>query len=160
MLRQILLLFLFTLIPTLELRYSIPHGFVLYRDTLGPALIVGVCLLANIALAPLVWLFVRYVVDLFLRVAWIDRIYQAVVTRAAARLSPYLDKWGTLGLALFIGVPLPGSGVYSGALGAYVLGFNFRQYFIASVLGVFIAGAAVTAVVVTGTTALEIFVKH
>ncbi len=160
MIRQIVILFLLTLIPTLELRYSIPHGFVVYYDSLGPAAIVLVCVLANIALAPLVWIFVHYVMDLFLRVGWIDRLYRRVLGRSSEKLGPYLDKWGTMGLALFIGVPLPGSGVYSGALGAYVLGFNFRQYFMASVLGVLIAGTAVTIVTISGATAFDFMLKH
>ena len=60
------------------------------------------------------------------------------------------EKYGIIGLALFIGVPLPGSGVYSGALGAYLLGFNFKDYFKAAVLGVLIAATIVTIVSIFG----------
>lgn len=154
-----ILLFLFTLIPTLELRYSIPHGFHYYYESLGPAAVVAICLVANIALAPLVWVLLDKAIPFFLRVDVINRVYEFFVGRARRNLHSYVERWGTVGLALFIGVPLPGSGVYSGALGAYVLGFTFRQYFLASVLGVLIAGTAVTGVVVTGSTALEIFTK-
>ena len=49
-------------------------------------------------------------------------------------------------MAVFIGIPLPGSGVYTGALGAYLLGVDRRKFSVANVLGVLIAGAAVTAV--------------
>ncbi len=160
MLTRVLILVGLTLIPTLELRYSIPHGWVVYGDTMSPALVVSICIVANILLAPVVWVFLDRVVHLFLRVEWIARLYDRIVMRSREKLRPYLEKWGTLGLALFIGVPLPGSGVYSGALGAYVLGFTFRQFMIASVVGVAIAGTAVTAVVATGATAFEIFVKH
>ena len=80
--------------------------------------------------------------------------------RARTNVEKYVDRWGTLGLALFIGVPLPGSGVYSGALGAYLLGFGFAQYMIAATLGVIIAGSLVTAAVLTGTSAMNVFIKH
>ncbi len=160
MLWPVLWLVFLTLLPTLELRFSIPYGFLYYRESMGAASVVGICLLANIALAPVVWVFLDKVVGLFLRVSWIESLYDKVVVRTREKLHSYVERWGTLGLALFIGVPLPGSGVYSGALGAYVLGFGFRQFFIASVLGVLIAGTAVTAVVASGASALDFFIKH
>lgn len=157
--QAILYLFLLTLIPTLELRYSIPYGWLVYREELSAPVIVVVCLLANMVLAPVVWVFMDRVIHLFLRIDWINAIYERLVGRAQKNLHSYVERWGTMGLALFIGVPLPGSGVYSGALGAYVLGFTFRQFMVASVVGVLIAGAAVTAVVASGATAFHLFVK-
>lgn len=151
-------LILLTLAPALELRASIPYGLI---DARLPAWVVlVVCVLTNIALAPLVWLIMDKGVAIAVRIGWIADIYERVVVRTRAKLEPYVERWGTLGLALFIGVPLPGSGVYSGGLGAYLLGFTFRQYLVASVLGVLIAGAAVSAVVLSGASAFEIFLKR
>ncbi|RMF25003.1 MAG: ligand-binding protein SH3 [Deltaproteobacteria bacterium] len=158
MVRILVTLILITFTPAFELRASIPYGF--YDTSLGPAATVTVCILANVALAPLVWVFLDRGIHVFLRVGWIDRLYQRVVLRARDRLHPYVERWGTLGLALFIGVPLPGSGVYSGALGAYLLGFEFRQYMLASIGGVLIAGAIVTAVVMSGTSAWSFLIKQ
>ena len=50
-----------------------------------------------------------------------------------------------LGVAVFIGIPLPGSGVYTGAFGAYLLGLDRRKFAVANVIGVLIAATAVTA---------------
>lgn len=155
---KLMLLVGLTFVPALELRASIPWGLI--DGTLPPAVVVTACILANIALAPIVWLFLDKGIGLFLRVAWIDTLYQRVVLRARANVEKYVSRWGTLGLALFIGVPLPGSGVYSGALGAYLLGFGFAQYMIAAALGVVIAGSLVTAAVLTGASAMNIFIKH
>ena len=157
MLRSLLTLVLITFMPAFELRASIPYGF--YDTAISAPATVAVCLIANIALAPLVWLFLDRGIHIFLRVEWIAGIYQRVVGQARDRLHPYVERWGTRGLALFIGVPLPGSGVYSGALGAYLLGFGFRQYMIASVFGVLIAGSVVTAAVVRGTSAWSFLIK-
>lgn len=157
MTKKLLALVVLTFVPALELRASIPMG--LLDKQLEPVVVVAVCMLANIALAPLVWVFLDKGIHFFLRIAWIDNLYQKVVLRARANVSGYVDRWGTLGLALFIGVPLPGSGVYSGALGAYLLGFGFLQYLGAAVLGVVIAGALVTLAVLSGSSALAIFVK-
>lgn len=55
-----------------------------------------------------------------------------------------VEKYGELGVAVFIGIPLPGSGVYTGAFGAYLLGLDKRKFGVANVIGVLIAGVAVT----------------
>ena len=158
--QAVLILALYTFVPALELRFSIPYGLVNYSSLMGASSVVAVCIVANILLAPAVWLFIDRGMNVFLRVGWIERLYSRIVTRTRERLHPYVERWGTLGLAVFIGVPLPGSGVYSGALGAYLLGFGLRQYLLASVLGVLIAAAAVTAVAVTGVAALDFVLKH
>ena len=155
---KLFMLVALTFVPALELRASIPYGLI--DNALPAALVVVACMLANIALAPVVWIFLDKGIHLFLRVEWINNIYEKLVLRARHNVEPYVDRWGTLGLALFIGVPLPGSGVYSGALGAYLLGFGFMQYMIAAAVGVVIAGSLVTAAVMTGSSAFEIFIKH
>jgi len=146
-----------TFLPTLELRASIPYG-VLVAD-IHWAVVGPLCILANFLLAPLVWLFVHHVMGLFLKIGFINRIYEWLVARTQRRVEPYVKRWGTVGLALFIGVPLPGSGVYSGCLGAYLLGFKFRDYIWASALGCLIAGAAVTVLVASGSEAFHFLYK-
>ncbi len=158
MIRTILFLVLLTMAPTLELRASIPYGLI--DAEISWAAVVAICIAANIALAPLVWLFMDKGVGLALKIRWIADLYERVVVRTRSKLEPYIEKWGTLGLALFIGVPLPGSGVYSGGLGGYLLGMTFRQYILASILGVCIAASLVTAAVLSGATAFQLFLKH
>ena len=155
---KILALVIMTFIPTFELRASIPYGY--WDAGLPPAMTVVVCVLANIALAPFVWLFIDKGIHVFLRIEWINRFYTWLVERSQRRLHPYVERWGTIGLAIFIGIPLPGSGVYTGGLGAYLLGFDFRRYMIASVIGVLIAGALVTGIVVSGASGFGLFIKH
>jgi uncharacterized membrane protein len=148
---------LLTFTPTLELRASIPYAILVAK---WPALTAAaVATLANTALAPVVWVFVQKVMPLFLKVAWIERIYDRVVERNAAKLQAKVDRYGVLGLALFIGVPLPGTGVYSGCLAAWALKFRFRDYLLASFLGCLLAAVAVTAVVASGNEAFHFIYK-
>ncbi len=154
MAEHLLWMIVLTFLPTLELRASIPYG-ILHPDVdLHWGVVAALCIAANYALAPLVWVFVHKVMGVFLRIAFIKRIYDWIVVRTQRKVEPYVAKYGTLGLALFIGVPLPGSGVYSGCLGAYLLGYKFKDYMVASALGVLIAGSAVTVVMVVGEEAL------
>ena len=136
-----------TLAPTLELRASIPYGII--NGEFPTWLVVAMCVSVNILLAPIVWVFLDRGIHIFLRVRWIKDLYEKIVIRARDNLHPYVERWGVLGLALFIGIPLPGSGVYSGALGAYLLGYRFTQYMLAASIGVMTWVVVTDAVLVT-----------
>ena len=148
---------LLTFAPSLELRASIPYAILVAHWNAWEAALV--CILVNTALAPVVWVFVDRVMHLFLRVEAIDRVYRSYAEKKRAALEKYVEKYGVLGLALFIGIPLPGTGVYSGCLAAWLLEFRFRNYLLASFLGCVFAGVVVTAVVLSGSHAFHFMVK-
>ena len=152
MVRQSIYLILVTLIPALELRASIPYG-VLGNEKLGitPGMmpwpvVVLICVLANIVLGWAVFLVLGPLFTWLDRFAWFARYCHPWLDRTRKRLKPYVDKYGELGVAVFIGIPLPGSGVYTGAMGAFLLGLDRRKFAMANVLGVLIAAAIVTGV--------------
>ncbi len=151
-------LYLITALPFLELRASIPYGILAME--LNLVLVFLTCIVSNILIAPLIWFFVEHIMHFFLKITLVERIYQKIVIRTQKRVKPYVKKYGTLGLAIFIGIPLPGSGVYSGCLGAYLLGYKFKDYLLASIIGVLIAGIIVTIVTLTGVEMFSIFTKH
>jgi uncharacterized membrane protein len=154
---QLITLIALTLLPFLELRASIPYG--VFQTDFSLLSIFFICTLTNIVLAPLLWLFLDKVIHIFLRINMINKCYQKTVEKAQRKVKKYVDKYGILGLAFFIGIPLPGSGVYSGALGAYLLGFKFKDFFKAAVIGVLIAAVLVTLISTTGNTIFQILIK-
>ncbi|MBN1779716.1 small multi-drug export protein [bacterium] len=146
MIQSILWLTLITLIPTLELRASIPIGFFGMDRQLSWPWVVLVCVIANILLGWTVFWIMGPAFQLIRKWNWFDRTIWPVLERTQHRIHPYVEKYGELGVAVFIGIPLPGSGVYTGALGAYLLGLDKKKFSVANVIGVLIAGAAVTAI--------------
>jgi uncharacterized membrane protein len=70
-----------------------------------------------------------------------------------------VEKWGWLGIAVFVAIPLPITGAWTGTIGAWVLGVSKKRTMIAVTLGVIIAGVIVTAVVIIGIEALNLFIK-
>ncbi len=132
-----------TFIPALELRASIPYGIV---RGYGWPYVVAVCIVTHIILGMLVFLFLAKFLHLFLRWRWFARVYDYYVTRTQRKIQKPVERWGELGIAMFIGVPLPGSGVYTGALAAYILGLSWRKFVVANIIGVLIAGTAVTVI--------------
>ncbi len=152
MLKQIVLLTFITLIPALELRASIPYGILgneawgIDRSLMSWPVVVLVCVLVNIVLGWAVFFLLTPVLRWLEGFQWFHRFCGPVLKRAQAKLKPYVDRYGEFGVAVFIGIPLPGSGVYTGAVGAFLLGLDKKKFIVADIIGVLIAAAAVTAV--------------
>lgn len=136
-----------TFLPVVELRASIPFG---YFSGVPLWQLLPVVIVVNWLVAPVVYLLLRYVLRGLLHWAWFARLWERYTAKVQKRAQKAVATWGAFGLALFIGVPLPGSGVYTGALGAYLLGMGFRRFMWVALVGVCIAATAVTLVVVTG----------
>ncbi|MDR2101948.1 MAG: small multi-drug export protein [Treponema sp.] len=119
----------------------------------------------NILVAPVCWIFLSTLHGFFLKLArrrwfrWYQVFFDRFVDRAREKIRPGVERWGWLGIAAFVAVPLPVTGAWTGTLGAWVLGLGRRRTLAAVALGVTTAGAIVTLVVILGIQALAIFVK-
>ena len=161
MITDILLIILLTMIPLLELRISIPAGilglavtikFTSITVSLSPVpwpIVFIVAVIANWILGLLLYYFMDLILLILRKIRGMDRIIEKILYRSQRRIHGYVQKYGIIGLALFIGIPLPGSGVYTGALGAYMLGMERKAFAKASLIGVIIAGTAVTIITLT-----------
>lgn len=152
MVKQIVLLVIITCVPALELRASIPWGILgnerwgITPGLMSWPLVTVICVIANILLGIAVFSILVPILHWLERFSWFRRYIEPVMNRAQRKIHPYVEKYGELGVALFIGIPLPGSGVYTGAVGAFVLGMSRQKFIIANILGVCIAGTLVTAI--------------
>ncbi len=137
-----------TFVPGLEARASIPFAFFNgeIRSALGLPLALGVCLTANIMVGVITYWVLSPIVMLFRRWGWFERVIWPLLERTRHKLHPYVERYGEWGLMFFIGVPLPGTGAYSGALGAFLIGLNRRRFLVANALGVLLACVAVSAI--------------
>jgi len=150
---DILILIGITLLPFLELRASIPYGIL--NTNLNWMTVFFICVLANIILAPIAYFFLDKIVHLFFFIKPFQRWYQRKIEKTQKKIHKYVEKYGEIGLAIFIAVPLPGSGVYTGAIAAYVLGMSYKDFIKAAIIGVIIAGVLVTAISLTGNEAFK-----
>ncbi len=141
-LHNLIYLAILTLLPVFELRLSIPIGIAMGEN---PAVVFAVCVAANAALGPLVYFALDRFVHLFLRFSAVASFYDRMVLRARKKSQHLVERYGIFGLAIFIGIPLPGTGAWTGALVAYILGFGYRRTAVATLLGVVMAGVIVTA---------------
>ncbi|AIF70085.1 ligand-binding protein SH3 [Palaeococcus pacificus DY20341] len=129
--------FLLSLVPTFEGRYAIVYGIgkgYSVRETLLAAAL-GVLLLSIVLpiVLPLIdWVMLK-LEDTFLRK--LAEMYLRYVERVRKKAHPYVEKWGFLGLILFVAVPLPGTGVWTGSLAAYIFGMNKKKTIPALIIG-------------------------
>jgi uncharacterized membrane protein len=119
----------------------------------------------NVLVAPACWLFLSTLHRLFLKLAerrwfrWYRVFFDRFVDRAREKLRRGVERWGWLGIAAFVAIPLPVTGAWTGTLGAWVLGMSRRKTLAAVALGVMAAGVIVTLVVILGIQTLSLFVK-
>ncbi len=143
----LVILAFYTMIPALELRFSIPMGFFsplpMQLDWWWIVLICGV---ANILLGIGVYEILIPILKFMRRWDWFECRLWPIVERCREKLRPTVEKYGEWGLAIFIGIPLPGTGAVTGAAGAALLDFDRKKFYLANVAGVLMAGICVTAV--------------
>lgn len=135
-----------TFVPGLELRFSIPLGLFAssVSENLSLPLVVLICVLANVVVGVAVFELMRPVEKFFRKWGWFERRVWPVLERKREKLRPSVEKYGIWGVAVFIGIPLPGTGAYTGAVGAYLLNLDRRKFWISNLAGVLMAAAAVT----------------
>jgi len=145
MLNPILLTLLLSAAPIIELRGGIPFG--MFGNGGAPIMawwqIFVLCVVANTLAGFLVFELMGPVVTTFRRWPWFERHIWPRFDKTQYKLKPFLDKYGKFGLIVFIGVPIPGTGAYTGAVGSYLLGLPRKAFYIANILGVAVAGILV-----------------
>ncbi|MDR7415207.1 MAG: small multi-drug export protein [Armatimonadota bacterium] len=129
-----------SLVPWVELRGSIPMALAQGHPPFKTFLF---CTLANLLAIVPGWLALDLCYHRFFsRFGWVQR----QVDRVRQKGTPYVHRYELLGLALFVAVPLPGTGAYAGTLLAWLLGLPRGKAWAAIAIGVATAGLAVTAV--------------
>ncbi len=154
---EVLKLIGITFLPFLELRASIPYGIITAH--LPWYWVVFICVIANIIVGIIYFYVVEWFFRLILHIPVLNKIWERRVEKVQRKIHAGVEKYGEIFLAIFIGIPLPGSGVYSGALGAYLVGMSFKKFIIADIIGVLIAATLVTIAVLTGSEAFKLFLK-
>lgn len=130
------LIFLISLMPILELRGGLIAASLL---DISPWSAFVVCLIANILIIPFVLFLIEAVLGFLSRFKKLGELIDWFKKKTLKKKST-IEKYGYLGIMLFVAVPLPGSGAWTGCLLAVLLGLDKKKSFLAALLGVFIAG--------------------
>lgn len=154
--RILLRAILLGVLPISELRGALPYAFFNGTPMLASFLIA---VLSNILIVPIVWLFLSTLNKLLLKAPLYRRFFEFTIKRAREKVSDKFSRYGYLGLMLFVGVPLPATGAWTGTIGAWVLGLDRKKTFIFVSLGVIISGIIVATLLTLGVGLNSIFMK-
>lgn len=138
---------LFSLSPLGEAKVGIPYG--LLKD-LNPYLVFVFALAANILVFPLMMFFLNFINKVLTRLLWYKKSALWVARRAKKGAGDKLEKYGYWGLAFFVMVPLPGTGVYVGSIVAYLFKMDTKKAFVANTAGITISSLIIWSVAILG----------
>lgn len=128
--------FIISMLPILELR-----GGLIAAKLMGIEFIKAfiICFIGNLLPIPFILLFIRKIFDWLKRFKKIEKIIDKLEARSI-RKADKVKKYRLFGLFLFVAIPLPGTGAWTGALVADLLDVRIRHSFPAIALGVLAAG--------------------
>ncbi|MBQ6495234.1 MAG: small multi-drug export protein [Bacilli bacterium] len=130
-----LVIFIISLFPILELRGGMLAATLLHIPYLR-ALII--CIIGNLLPIPFILLFLEFILNIFEK--WkITSKFVRWLEKKVNNNRKQIDKYGYLGLILFVGIPLPGTGAWTGSLLAIMLGLDKKKSFLCIILGVILA---------------------
>ena len=131
-----LTIFLISLLPILELRGGLIAASLMDVPVWQAFL---VCIGANVLVIPFVLFFVEALLNILSKIDFLKNIIDHFKEKTLEKKDS-IEKYGYLGIMLFVAVPLPGSGAWTGCLLAVLLGLDKKKSFLAALAGVFIAG--------------------
>lgn len=129
-------IFIISLLPILELR-----GGLIAARILGVEFIKAfiICYIANILPVPFILLFINYLFNKMSKWKPTKKIVDWLSNKTLKK-KDQIDKYGYFGLFLFVGIPLPGTGAWTGSLLAILLNLDKKKSFITIAIGVLAAG--------------------
>ncbi|MFC1874782.1 COG2426 family protein [Chloroflexota bacterium] len=144
---EILKVLLIAASPIAELRAAIPLAILTFNFPWYHALLLAI--IGNLLPVPFILLFMDTATRLLGKIAFFRRILDWLFERTRRR-GKIIQKYKHIGLVLFVAIPLPVTGAWTGSLAAVLFGVSFKHAFLSILAGVIIAGIIVTCLTLLG----------
>lgn len=131
-----ILIFIVSMLPIVELRGGLIAASILEVEFIKAFII---CFIGNILPVPFILLLIDKIFDLLKKWKPTKKIVTKLEKKTLSK-SDQIHKYGYWGLLLFVGIPLPGTGAWTGTLLAVLLNLDKKKSFVAISLGVLLAG--------------------
>lgn len=148
-----LLTFLISMVPIVELRGGVPFGIIRGIEWYKA---LPLCMIANMIPVPFIFFFARKILEWGSNKPVIGKFFSWCLEQGhhgGEKLKEKAGKGMFWALLLFVGIPLPGTGAWTGTLAASLLDLDFKKSVLAVVLGVLLAGIIMTVLSLLGVTA-------
>ena len=135
---------LLTLVPLIELRGGLPFALIYAKDNgISTINILILILILNILLIFIIFLFLDFLHKRLLKINWYERLFKKYLEKTQKKIDKFEKNYTSLGfiaLMLFVAVPLPLTGAYSGSIISWILELDRKKSIVAISLGIAIAG--------------------
>ena len=131
-----IVVFLISCMPILELRGGLIAASLL---KLSPITSFIICFIGNILPIPFILYFITPIFDKLKKTKFLNKFVTKLENKANSKKDK-IEKSEFIGLLLFVGIPLPGTGAWTGTLIASMINMDKKKAMIASILGVLLAG--------------------
>ena len=129
-------IFIVSLLPIIELRGGLIAAAIL-KVSFVKAFII--CFIGNLIPIPFILWFIRIVLN-WMRKVKLFKKFVIWLDKKVEKKKGQIEKFGFWGIVAFVGIPLPGTGAWTGSLIAAMLDMDKKKSFLACMLGIFIAG--------------------
>ena len=150
MIKKYLIIFFISMVPLVELRGAIP-----FSQGFGLPIIQSyiICIIGNMLPVPIIYLFARKVLEWGADKPVIGKFFTWCLDKGHKGGKKLQEKAGEglfVALLLFVGIPVPGTGAWTGTLAASILDMDFKSTVAAVMLGVLLAGVIMMVVSMAG----------
>ncbi len=135
-----IIVFLISMVPLIELRGAIPFSQIRHLPVMQSYII---CIIGNMLPVPIIYLFARKVLEWGANKPYIGKFFTWCLEKGrhgGEKLQAKAGRGLFLALLLFVGIPVPGTGAWTGTLAASILEMDFKSSILAVMLGVILAG--------------------
>lgn len=136
-----LIVFIISMLPISELRGAIPVG--IFNLNMPWYYTLPIAYIGNLVPVPLLYIFLDRLRRLSKHMGIIGTLVEKFL-KYTNRRAAFIERYGKVGLILFVALPLPITGAWTGTIAAYLLGIRFRDAILPICTGVLIAGIVVT----------------
>jgi uncharacterized membrane protein len=142
-----IIVIIISMLPILELRGALPIAINVFQIPWYYAFLLA--LLGTMIPVPILLLFLESIIKILNKIPLGRKLVNWVLERTRKR-SKVIQKYEKIGLTLFVAIPLPVTGAWTGSIAAFLCGIKFSHAFIAILCGSIIAGAIVTSLCLLG----------
>mgnify|MGYP001070820296 CR=1 FL=1 len=146
---------LISALPVSELRGAIPVGIGIYKFSITKTLLLA--LIGNMSfVVPFLW-FLNNIHIYFMKFYYYNKFFTWWFNRVKPKTKS-IEKYEYIGLALFVAIPFPATGAWSGCVASYILGLDFWKSIVAIFAGVIIAAIIVTIITIISTQTIQLII--
>lgn len=132
------------MLPVFELRLALPMAYFKYGFNIYESFILSV--IGNMIPIFFILLLLEYFVKIFSKWSFFKKIFDWIYSRSEKAFSKNYAKWGKFGLILFVGIPLPITGAWTGSVASILFKIKTKEAFFLIFFGVLLAGVIVSTI--------------